>query len=309
MLRTVLVGYGRRGKSLLPAIEALANDRVLELVGICDTQPITSNYPYFASVDEAISGLQPEIAILATPNSTHLPLVNTLTQAGCKVIKEKPLAPDLLAAQQYRDTTQHQVAVLQSKWWHPAIHQLHHFLHNTTGYTWAHFCLQLNDTQQSWYWDETQGGGVWLNIGWHLVDLAEWLLGSITNIKLELSQQGKRNWQYQIADSFVASALINNHLPIKLQGSTVKRPLQSITIQLDETQKLYFDGKKIRLGDSRRKLILPMATPSLHSKRAALEQALLQLNSPHHNLEQWSRVQMIIERGIASYQQRRWLSV
>ncbi len=94
----ILVGAGRRGLSAhLPALDACG---YLRLTGIIDTKERIAQLknisaltvPMYDSLDPALADLGPDLAIVATPHDSHVPLAQELLRARVPTLLEKPPA-------------------------------------------------------------------------------------------------------------------------------------------------------------------------------------------------------------------------
>lgn len=92
-LRAVLIGLGQMGRHHARALGSLEG---VELVGVHDpalteTHSAAALLPMACSVDELLA-LAPDVAVVATPTSTHLELGRRLAAAGVHTLIEKPVA-------------------------------------------------------------------------------------------------------------------------------------------------------------------------------------------------------------------------
>jgi predicted dehydrogenase len=99
-LRAVLFGLGQMGRHHARALAALDG---VELVGVHDPQASESTgssigVPFAPSVDDLLA-LSPDIAVVASPTSTHLELGCRLAKEGVHVLLEKPVAATFQEAQ------------------------------------------------------------------------------------------------------------------------------------------------------------------------------------------------------------------
>jgi|HubBroStandDraft_2_1064218.scaffolds.fasta_scaffold27293_2 predicted dehydrogenase len=97
-LLVILVGAGRRGLgAYLPALDSC---RHLSLTGIIDTKERIAqlreipalSVPMYDSLDPVLVGPPPDLAIVATPHDSHVPLAGKLLRAGVPTLLEKPPA-------------------------------------------------------------------------------------------------------------------------------------------------------------------------------------------------------------------------
>jgi predicted dehydrogenase/nucleoside-diphosphate-sugar epimerase len=96
--RLILVGAGRIG--LVHALTAAHHQRMV-LVGIVDLDRSAlgrlkafagKGVAAFTDLDQALTALRPDVAIIGTPPSSHVPLATKLLEAGVDVLIEKPVA-------------------------------------------------------------------------------------------------------------------------------------------------------------------------------------------------------------------------
>lgn len=85
-----LIGLGRAAKTI--HLPALAKQKNVQIVGGVDQVVLADefNFPVFSSAQELLSRTQPDIAIIATPPSSHFHLTSECLNAGCHVFCEKP---------------------------------------------------------------------------------------------------------------------------------------------------------------------------------------------------------------------------
>lgn len=96
-VRVLLVGAGRIG--IVHAV-TLSRLRGAVLCGIVDPKPRATGIirgmgvpvPMFRTLEEALSQVKPDAAVIATPGSTHLGLTRACLDRGLAVLVEKPLA-------------------------------------------------------------------------------------------------------------------------------------------------------------------------------------------------------------------------
>lgn len=100
MTRIALAGLGAAARNIhLPACRRLDHD--LQIVGGCDADAVTRARaprgvgPVFASVDEMIDAVSPDIVAVLTDPASHAALCERALARGCHVFCEKPFAPSL----------------------------------------------------------------------------------------------------------------------------------------------------------------------------------------------------------------------
>jgi predicted dehydrogenase len=98
--RYALIGTGNRGTTMWGRDLLNGWRQDVELVAICDTNPlraerartmIGSNAPIYTSIEETLSEAKPELVIVCTRDSNHDDIIVAALEAGCDVITEKPM--------------------------------------------------------------------------------------------------------------------------------------------------------------------------------------------------------------------------
>jgi len=111
--RIALVGTGIRGSSLWGKTLLQDYGDVLEMVGLCDINPIRLEYskrymgatcPTYTDFHKMVKDTQPETVIVTTMDCFHAKYICLAMEMGCDVITEKPLATDETLAQKIIDT-------------------------------------------------------------------------------------------------------------------------------------------------------------------------------------------------------------
>ncbi len=145
-LRAIVVGiYGNRGQKLARALFELPN--FVKVVGGVDVSPvqppsIPSELPVFPSVEQALSNLSFDVAILATPTGYHFEQVQLLIGSGIHVIKEKPFETNLDRARRLvnlADKSNLSVYVLTQRAYYPT-----YTLAKNCGNAFNHFALRCS---------------------------------------------------------------------------------------------------------------------------------------------------------------------
>jgi predicted dehydrogenase len=112
-LRVALVGTGGRGSSLWGRDLFKNYGDVLEMVGLCDVNPIRLEYskqymgaacPTFTDFDQMLSETKPDTVIVTTVDCFHAKYICRAMERGCDVITEKPMCTDEKMVQDIMDT-------------------------------------------------------------------------------------------------------------------------------------------------------------------------------------------------------------
>lgn len=173
------MGLGGRARGdYLPAIEEM--DQV-DLVATVDVNPNAKaqspgNAAFFTNIEEALDYVNPDIALVVTPHSTHASLCHRLLESNVAVLKEKPFATSVSEAHTLSSRVLEtngfvQVAVQrqqshifsQARNLIPRLGRLRHF----------RGVYQLNTPPYGETWrarSEEAGGGALIDMGYHTLD-------------------------------------------------------------------------------------------------------------------------------------------
>ncbi|MGP3749961.1 Gfo/Idh/MocA family protein [Streptomyces sp. IBSNAI001] len=96
----VLAGASGYGATYVREIAELEARGLVRLVGLCDLRPLDGDArrqfgdrPFDARLDRLLADTRPDLAVVATPIHTHLPLGRQALEAGSHLLLEKPPAP------------------------------------------------------------------------------------------------------------------------------------------------------------------------------------------------------------------------
>jgi UDP-N-acetyl-2-amino-2-deoxyglucuronate dehydrogenase len=199
-LRVAVVGCGDISAVHLDAILA-APDGGVEPVGVCDVDATRrdaaadrAGCPAFADLTTLLDTVAPDVVHLCTPHHRHADLAAECLARGVSVLVEKPIAHALddgerlaIAAEdsdavfgvcfqnRYNDTARHLKDLLDQG-------ELGRVLGARASVTW--FRDTAYYTRRDWRgrW-ATAGGGVLMNQAIHTLDLLQWFLGPVTDVR------------------------------------------------------------------------------------------------------------------------------
>jgi predicted dehydrogenase len=212
----VLVGAGRIGT--LHALTA-ARSRGLQLTAVVDKDRtalarlagLGIRARFTTSLDEALAGDGVDAVIIATPVSSHLPLVRRSLAAELAVLVEKPLAvrSDQLA-EYARLAAQMPPPRVQVGYLAPRYPQVEHALERLRAGAYGEVqrflgltLLTLIQERGSRRWEtqpELSGGGVLINSGGHVMSMVRAAFGD----PLEVTARSLQPWSERVEDTLVA---------------------------------------------------------------------------------------------------------
>lgn len=220
-MRVALIGLGARGTKYLDVIKSIPQ---LSLTAVCDSdQELVNaaqlNYgvPAYTKVESMIEEHKLDFAIVAVPHNCYFDIIKSLAEAGIHIIKEKPFAINLDEASKIDailvKNNIHMLVAVQRRFnpfystFNGLLSKIGKLYRIDARYT---FCLDRVD--KGWRSNQTAaGGGVLLDMGYHMIDLLLWYFGQPENIAL-LSSTGNRYKQaYDVEDTAIFNFAYKNH--------------------------------------------------------------------------------------------------
>jgi predicted dehydrogenase len=198
-VRAGLIGYGYAGKTFhAPLINAAAG---LTLVGVASSNAAKvhadlPNIPVDSSAEALIDNPDIDLVVIATPNDTHAPLALAALQAGKHVVIDKPFALDLAEARQVVSTAARHdrfLSVFHNRRWDSDFLTVRQaiadgLIGNVTHFE-SHFDRFRPQVQDRWREQDSPGGGLWFDLGPHLVDQALCLFGLPDRVQAAFARQ------------------------------------------------------------------------------------------------------------------------
>ena len=269
MLRVAVVGLGRRSQR--HAIPYFLHDNTRwHLEAVCDSSglaiekfkvafPSISSVPTFADVSSLISSKSIDCAYVAVPHYQSPAIVKKLLSSKLHVIREEPAAMTAIelkssqelarlnavtfnTASQMRYSEQAQ----QMQQWLPLIGKVR--------FAEGIMTFPVRDLGAGWRASRVlSGGGVLLDLGWHLIDLVLKLLGDGTIPGVVFAQllQTRPSQEYDCEDTARAILNINNRKLATVEGIISCNIFVS---RLGPTRKsqltIYGESSSLRLEDN-----------------------------------------------------------
>ncbi|MCW3478437.1 oxidoreductase [Neisseriaceae bacterium JH1-16] len=198
MIRVALIGYGYAGRvfhaPLLQAVPGLH----LTLVGSSRPDEVRAALPGVAVLPPEQALLQPDIdlVVIATPNDSHAPLARQALEAGKHVVVDKPFALDLAEAQGVAALAAERgrvLSVFHNRRWDSDFLAVRAAIGDGLLGEVAHFESHIDryrpQVRERWRESAVPGGGIWCDLGPHLVDQALQLFGQPLAVSAQLARQ------------------------------------------------------------------------------------------------------------------------
>ena len=196
-IRTALIGYGFAGKTFhVPLLHATEG---LTLTHIVSSRPdaVHADLPdvvVVPDVDALLARHDVDLVVIAAPNDQHTPLARAALRAGRHVVVDKPFTLGLAEARELRDLAAETGRVLR-------VFQNRRFDSDFLGIAELVRSGRLGDVvhlesridrfrptvRDRWREAAVPGGGIWFDLGPHLVDQALLLFGVPERVDADLA--------------------------------------------------------------------------------------------------------------------------
>lgn len=185
-LRVALVGYGFAGRTFHAPLIAAVPGLALVLVGSGDPAKVHADLPGMAVADPLAAATAGgiDLVVVATPNASHAAIARAALEAGRHVVVDKPLAPTLAEARALFATAERAGRLLTV--FHNRRHDtdfgavraaIESGLVGEVAQFESRFDRFRPAVRDRWRERAVPGGGIWFDLGPHLVDQALLLFG------------------------------------------------------------------------------------------------------------------------------------
>ncbi|MCP9266917.1 oxidoreductase [Xenorhabdus sp. XENO-1] len=195
-LKVGLVGYGYASKTFhAPLIAGTSN---VELVAISssDTEKVRKDWPtvtVVSSPEVLFNDPDIDLIVIPTPNDTHYPLAQKALAAGKHVVVDKPFTITVEEAEALKKQAEEAnllLSVFHNRRWDAGFLTVNLLIQeNRLGklkYYESHFDRYRPVVRQRWREAAGAGGGIWYDLGPHLLDQAVQLFGKPHAITVDL---------------------------------------------------------------------------------------------------------------------------
>ncbi|MFI6262742.1 Gfo/Idh/MocA family protein [Micromonospora sp. NPDC051006] len=197
MATAAVIGCGDVSVVHLAAIERLG----VELVGVCDPEPGRAPTGYVNHRD-LLDDLRPDVVHICTPHDQHVPIAIDALERGVHVLLEKPVAHTVAQAERLiaaaKDHPEVKIGVcLQNRYNLTAQAARTLLASGELGAVRGGSATVLWHRDREYYrarpWrgrTARSGGGVLINQAIHTLDLMEWLLGDVVEVRGHTGRYG-----------------------------------------------------------------------------------------------------------------------
>jgi len=210
-LRAAIIGLGKQAvEEHLPAVIASDN---YELVAVCDVEesqltPLREehgdNLQYFTSTEDMLQACQLDLVIVAVPHHFYGSIIEVCVRHKVHILKEKPFARNMEEAMRFYELAKeggiHLMTTFQRRF-HPlyqAFVPMLSLIGNINTIT-ALYAISSSDPNNGWRSSvEKAGGGVMLDMGYHVLDLLIWYMDKPTIHSSTM--QITKNGMYDVED-------------------------------------------------------------------------------------------------------------
>lgn len=199
IVKVALLGYGYAGKTFhAPLIQSVKGMRLAAVVS-SDRSKVAADWPD-ASIatdpEDVFKSPDIDLVVIATPNDLHFQLAKRALAAGKAVVVDKPFTTTLAEAQELTELSKQAgtlLSVFHNRRWDAdfitlrqlvssgALGQVKHFE--------SHFDRFRPTVRQRWREKPGAGGGLWYDLGPHLVDQTLELFGTPQSIQADFAVQ------------------------------------------------------------------------------------------------------------------------
>lgn len=214
MFNVAMIGWGMSAKTFhLPFIESIAAFRLAAMV-TTQSEACQERYPnvaVYTSIDELISGVDIELAVIATPNHMHFQQCYQLLSAGINVIVDKPAtltAEELAELYSIARANGVWLTVFHNRRWDGDFMALQTQLESGVLGQPKVFLNQFDRfrplPRDRWREHAIDGAGIWYDLGPHLVDQTLVLFGRPDAIyaSLRAMREGAQNVDYALVSLY-----------------------------------------------------------------------------------------------------------
>lgn len=196
---TALIGYGYAGRTFHAPLIAATPGLRLALIASSRGEAVAAAWPDARVTADPMAAIRDpgiELVVIATPNATHAPLAAAALSAGKHVVVDKPFTLDLAEARRLLRLAERHgrlLSVFHNRRWDADFLGLRAALAGgelgTPSHLESRFERFRPQVRPRWREQALPGGGLWFDLGPHLVDQALQLFGLPQTVSARLANQ------------------------------------------------------------------------------------------------------------------------
>lgn len=194
-----IVGYGYATKTFHAPLIHSVSGLQLQAISSSDAAKVHADWPGLrveSSPEALFARPDIDLVVIPTPNATHFPLAQAALAAGKHVVVDKPFTLTVQQAQTLRaqaEAAGRLLSVFHNRRWDADFLTLRALLASgalgPVVHFESHFDRYRPVVRQRWREQADAGGGLWYDLGPHLLDQVLQLLGMPDALALHLAQQ------------------------------------------------------------------------------------------------------------------------
>ncbi|WP_221394612.1 Gfo/Idh/MocA family protein [Dyadobacter sp. NIV53] len=260
MVKVALIGAGKMGISHLAILGAHPN---VDVVGISDTSKMVldvfekySSFPCFANYEEMIKVTEPDAVFVAVPTKYHATMVRRVLDCGKHVFAEKPFCLNSEDGKELALLARNKKLVNQVGYHNKFIgtfREVKRILDGEGLGKIVHFTgesygpIVIREKQDNWRSNPEEGGGCLMDYASHVIDLINYLLGTISKVKgAMLESIYSKNVDDAVFCMLELSTNITGVLSVNWSDETYRKMSTSITI-LGKKGKIICDANELKI--------------------------------------------------------------
>lgn len=211
-LRGSIIGLGHQATE--DHIPGILDSESASLVGICDTieKKVETfrkklGVPGYTQLDKMLEETHPDFVIISVPHNAYREIIEETAKRHIHMLKEKPFARNLEEALYFKRLTDEnnvQLMVTLQRRFNP-IYTTFFQLKDQIGkpfYIEGKYTLFVENPDEGWRSKrEYAGGGVIIDLGYHMIDLLMWYFGLPDHVHAEFSSSAKPDKIYDAEDT------------------------------------------------------------------------------------------------------------
>ncbi len=198
-LQVALLGYGYAGKTFHAPLIASTPGLKLSVIVSSQKENVLCDYPGITVVPTAAQAFLNkgiDLIVIATPNDTHFELTKQAIEAGKHVVVDKPFTTTVAEASHLvalASSKQRVLSVFHNRRWDSDFLTLQQVLSDgkvgDVVFFESHFDRYRPEVRQRWRERPGPGGGLWYDLGSHLIDQSLRIFGIPDGIFADLALQ------------------------------------------------------------------------------------------------------------------------